>query len=139
MRDNHPIVSTSSFPAGRYGAPASPGRRRATRALAVVAAVVGVGWVVWAGLGQAGADVRYTDVGFRIVDDQRVDVTYDVGKDPGRTAVCTLRALDRGKGTVGLAEVTIGPTAERVTRNVSTVQTSALAVTGIVRDCRLRP
>ncbi len=124
--------------AGRYGQPASPARRRIWWVVGVLAAVAALGWVIWAGLGQAGADVRFSDVGFTIVDDQRVDVTYDVGKDPGRTAVCTLQALDRSKGTVGLAQVGIGPTKQRVTRNVATVRTSALAVTGIVRDCELR-
>ncbi len=124
---------------GRYGPATAPGRRRTLRVVGAVAALVALAWVVWAGLGQARVDVRSDDVGFVIVSDQRVDVTYDVGKDPGRTAVCTLQALDRGKGTVGLATVTIGPARERVTRSTSTVRTSAPAVTGIVRDCALRP
>ncbi len=125
--------------ADRYGARVSPRRRRTRLAVGAVAALAALGWVVWAGLGQAGADVRSTAVGFRIVSDQRVDVTYDIGKDPGRTAVCTLQALDRGKGTVGVAEVETGPTRARVTRTTATIRTSALAVTGIVRECVLRP
>ena len=125
--------------ADRYGAAASPRRRRTRLAAGAVAALLALGWVVWAGLGQADADVRASDVGFRIVSDQRVDVTYDVGKDPGRTAVCTLQALDRGKGTVGVAQVETGPTRERVTRVTAPVRTSALAVTGVVRECVLRP
>ena len=125
--------------ADRYGTPVSPRRRRTRLAVGAVAALLALGWVVWAGLGQAGADVRASDVGFRVVSDQQVDVTYDVGKDPGRTAVCTLQALDRGKGTVGLAKVETGPTRERVTRTTATIRTSALAVTGIVRECVLRP
>ena len=123
---------------GRYGTPASPRRRRTWLALAAVAAFGALAWVVWAGIGQARADVRWSDVGFRVVDNQSVQVTYDVGKDPRSTAVCTLQALDRGKGTVGLAQVTLGPRERKVTRNVATVRTSELAVTGIVRDCEMR-
>ena len=123
---------------GRYGTPASPRRRRVFTALAAVAAFGALTWVVWAGIGQSRADVRWSDVGFRVLDDQSVQVTYDVGKDPRSTAVCTLQALDRGKGTVGLSRVTVGPREQKVTRNVATVRTSALAVTGIVRDCALR-
>jgi Domain of unknown function (DUF4307) len=93
---------------------------------------------VWAGLGQASADVRWTDLGFRIVDDSRVTVTYDVGKDPAATAVCSLQALDRTKSTVGIARVTIGPASQRVTRRTDEVRTSALAVTGVVQECSLR-
>ena len=122
----------------RYGTPASPRRRRAWLALAAVAPIGALAWVVWAGVGQARADVRWSDVGFRVVDNQSVDVTYDVGKDPSSTAICTLQAFDRDKGTVGLAQVTLGPRERKVTRNVATVRTSALAVTGVVRDCELR-
>ena len=125
--------------ADRYGAPPSRRRRRTQLAAGAVAALLALAWVVWAGLGQARSDVRASDVGFRVVSDQRVDVTYDVGKDPDRTAVCTLQALDRGKGTVGLAQVETGPTRARVTRTTAIVRTSALAVTGIVRECVLRP
>jgi hypothetical protein len=104
-----------------------------------VLATAGLAWVVWAGLGQAEADVRWTDLGYQVIDNSRVSVTYDVGKDPGATAVCSLRALDRQKSAVGIAQVTIGPTQRRVTRRTDQIRTSALAVTGVVRDCRLRP
>jgi hypothetical protein len=131
--------SGGRLPAGRYGHPPSRGRRRALLALAAVALAGALGWVIWAGLGQASADVRWSDVGFVIVGDTAVQVTYDVGKDPGDTAVCSLRALDRHKTAVGIAEVTIGPSEQRVTRRTDTVRTSAQAVTGIVRECSVRP
>jgi hypothetical protein len=91
--------------------------------------------VVWAGLGQARADVRWTDLGYQVIDNSRVTVTYDVGKDPRATAVCSLRALDRFKSAVGIARVTIGPAPQRVTRRTDEIRTSALAVTGIVQEC----
>jgi hypothetical protein len=130
-------VPSRTPPPDRYGTP-SQGRRRAVVAVSALLAAAGLAWVVWAGLGQADADVRWTDLGFRIVDDSRVTVTYNVGKDPAATAVCELRALDRTKSTVGIARVTIGPAPERVTRRTDEVRTSALAVTGIVQDCALR-
>jgi hypothetical protein len=125
-------------PPGRYGSPASPARRRLLLVVAGLAVLAGLAWVVWAGLGQARADVRWSDVGFVIHADTSVDVTYDVGKDPAATAVCALRALDRHKTAVGIAEVTVGPSSERVTRRTDTVRTSAQAVTGVVRECTLR-
>ena len=134
MSTPHPVVPLAE----RYGTPASPRRRRVLLAVATIAVVGALAWVVWAGLGQARADVRSSDVGFRILDNQSVEVTYDVGKDPNSTAICTLQAFDRGKGTVGLAQVTVGPREQKVTRNVATVRTSALALTAVVRDCVLR-
>ncbi len=133
------MSTTGSDLADRYGTAPGRRRRRAGYAAGALGLAAALGWVVWAGLGQARADVRWNDVGFAIHGDSSVEVTYDVGKDPAKTAVCTLQALDASKGTVGLAQVTIGPRPQQVTRNVGTVRTSALAVTGIVRDCRLQP
>lgn len=123
-------------PAGRYGREPSPGRRRAVLGVGAVLVAAALAWVVWAGLGQAQVDARVTAVGFRVVDDGRVDVTYDVGKDPSSTVVCSLRALDQYKTAVGIAEVRVGPASERVTRRTDSVRTSALAVTGIAEGCR---
>ena len=131
-------ASTDTPLSERYGTPPSPRRRRTWLALGALAAFGALAWVVWAGIASARADVRWSDVGFRVVDNASVQVTYDVGKAPSSTVVCTLTALDRGKGTVGLARVTLGPREQKVTRNVATVRTSALAVTGIVRDCEVR-
>ena len=131
--------ASPDLPAGRYGRPMPRSRRLALIGLGVVLAVAALAWLGWAALDNARADVRWSDVGFVIVGDTSVEVTYDVGKDPGATAVCSLRALDRHKTAVGVAEVTIGPTERRVTRRTDTVRTSAQAVTGTVRECVVRP
>jgi hypothetical protein len=123
-----------ALPAGRYGPPPRTGRRPLVVVALVVTAAVVLGWILWVVI-ESRSPVHWTDVGFVIVSDQRVDVTYDVHKDAGATVTCTLRALDEGKGTVGTADVVIGPTRTDVTRRTDTVRTSALAVTGIVRTC----
>ncbi|WP_426565896.1 DUF4307 domain-containing protein [Angustibacter sp. McL0619] len=123
------------LPPGRYGRVPSPARRRFALVAGGVAVLAALAWVVWAGLGQAGADVRWSDVGFVIHGDTAVDVTYDVGKDPSATAVCTVRALDRNKTAVGIAQVTVGPSSAKVTRRTDQVRTSAQAVTGLVDHC----
>ncbi len=124
-------------PVGRYGRPPSPTRRGAALAAGALAALIALAWVVWAGIGQASADVRWSDVGFVIQGDTSVVVTYDVGKDPARSAVCSLRALARDNTAVGIAEVRVGPSSARVTRRTDVIRTSAKAVTGVVRECRL--
>jgi hypothetical protein len=102
-------------------------------ALVVTAGIV-LAWILWVVI-DSRSPVQWTDVGFHIVSDQRIDVVYDVHKDPGATVTCTLRALDVSKATVGTADVVIGPTTSDTTRRTDTVRTSALAVTGIVRTC----
>lgn len=123
----------------RYGRTRSPRRRRLSLIAGVLAAALALAWLVWAGLGGNGASVTSTDVGFRIVGDSAVDFTFDVAKDPARTASCTLQALDRTNGTVGLVTVTVGPSREQVTRTTRTIRTSAAAVNAVVRSCTLRP
>jgi hypothetical protein len=121
-------------PAGRYGPPPRTGRRPLVVVALVITAAVVLAWILWVVI-ESRSPVHWTDVGFRIVSDQQVDVTYDVHKDPAASATCTLRALDQAKGTVGTADVVIGPTTSDVTRRTDTVRTSALAVTGFVRTC----
>lgn len=123
-----------ALPAGRYGPPPRAGRRPKIIVALVVTAVVVLGWILWVVI-ESRSPVHWTNVGFVIVSDQQVDVTYDVHKDAGATVTCTLRALDQMKGTVGTADVVIGPTRSDVTRRTDPVRTSALAVTGIVRTC----
>jgi hypothetical protein len=123
-----------ALPAGRYGPPPRSGRRP-TVVVALVAVTVEVlAWILWVVI-ESRSPVQWTDVGFRILSNQRVDVTYDVHKDKDATVTCTLRALDQGKSTVGTTDVEIGPSTSDTIRRTDTVRTSALAVTGIVRSC----
>jgi hypothetical protein len=100
----------------------------------VVTAVVALTWILWVVISSR-SPVTWTDVGFQIKGDQQVDVTYDVHKDKDATAVCTLRAMDQGKGTVGSTNVVVGPSSSDAVRRTDTVRTSALAVTGFVHEC----
>lgn len=124
-------------PLGRYGRPSAAASRRAVFTVGALATLLTLAWVVWAGIGQTRADVTWSDVGFAIQGDTSVAVTYDVGKDPSRSAVCSLRAMARDFTAVGIAEVRVGPSSERVTRRTDVIRTSAQAVTGVVRECRL--
>jgi hypothetical protein len=102
----------------------------------VVVAVVVLAWILWVVV-ESRSPVQWTDVGFDIVSNQQVDVTYDVHKPKDATVTCTLRALDRSKGLVGTADVVVGPSSSDATRRTDTVRTSALAVTGFVHTCAL--
>jgi hypothetical protein len=96
--------------------------------------VVVLGWILWVVV-ESRSPVHWTTVGFRVVDDQQVQITYDVHKHPDDTVTCTLRALDQAKGTVGTTDVEVGPSSADVIRRTDTVRTSALAVSGFVRGC----
>ncbi len=126
-----------ALPAGRYGPPPRTGRRPLVVVALVATAVLVLAWIIWVVVSSR-SPVTWTDVGFRIVGDQRVDVTYDVHKGKDATVVCTLRALDQAKGTVGSTDVVVGPSNADAVRRTDTVRTSALAVTGFVHSCAVR-
>ena len=123
----------------RYGRVPAPRRRRLQRLAGTVTVGAALAWVVWAGLGQAGADVRHNDVGYTVVSASQIDVAFDVNKDPERTALCTVQAFDRSKATIGLVEVSVGPAEQRVVREVASVRTAAQPASAAVQGCTLVP
>jgi len=124
-------------PAGRYGPEPTARSVRRGRIGIVVAAVVGLGLVVWIGLGMASRPVSTKDVGFRVDGARSVDVTFEVTKPRESTVTCTVSALSESYAEVGVRTVEVGP-ADSATRRVTvTVQTTELAVTGIVESCEL--
>ena len=124
-------------PAGRYGPEPTARSARRGRIGIVVAAVVGIAVVVWIGLAMAGQPVSYKDVGYHVDGSRSVDVTFEVTKPKESTVSCTVTALSESYAEVGVRTVEVGP-ADSATRRVTVpVQTTELAVTGIVESCEL--
>ena len=130
-----PAPSHLTRPPDRYGDAPSPGRRRLALAATAVLAAVFLAWVLWAGTNAAKREVRWSDVGYDIVDDTTVEVTFTVIKKPAATAVCTLEALNGRHAQVGLATVEVGPADQRAVVRTATVRTAERAVTGVVDRC----
>ncbi len=128
-------MSSVQPPVGRYGPAASPTRRRAARIGLVVLAAVGLGIVIWIGLGAAGTAVRWNEVGYRIDGSTAVEITFDVIQDPGEVAVCRVQALSNSHAEVGVQQITVGPSTEQTTRVTATVPTAEEAVTAVVHGC----
>jgi hypothetical protein len=122
-------------PADRYGRPPTPARRRAARIGLVALALVGLGVVVWLGLGAAGTPVRWDEVGYRVDGATAVELTFDVTKDEDATAVCRVQALSARHAEVGVQTVTVGPASTRTQRVTTTIPTAEEAVTAVVRGC----
>lgn len=88
----------------RYGNPRLPLALAVALALVVVSFV---GWVVWAGLGQADRDLRWSTTRFSDASATSVTVEFDVFKPVGTDVVCVVRALDAKGVEVGRAEVPV--------------------------------
>ncbi|MFB9954659.1 DUF4307 domain-containing protein [Cellulomonas denverensis] len=128
-------MTTASPPACRYGPPQSPQRRRAARIGIAILAAIGLGIVIWIGLGAAGTAVRWNDVGYRVDGSTAVEITFDVIQDPGEVAVCRVQALSASHAEVGVQQITVGPSQERTTRVTATIPTAEAAVTAAVHGC----
>ena len=127
--------SVARPPAGRYGPTRAAGRRPAWVVPAGVAALLAAVVLVWLGTSDLRDPVQWQDVGFSIAGPERIDVTFEVTKDPGATVRCAVKALSRSFTEVGVGSVELGPSADRVQRVTVTVATAELAVTGTVDTC----
>jgi hypothetical protein len=120
----------------RYGRTVPPARRRALIAGLAVLIVAALAWFAWAAY-SGRQSATGTDVGFVVVDDGTVQITFDVTKPKDSTASCTIEALDPGFSVVGTVAVRVGPADHDVVRRTATVRTTNRATAGRVVSCSL--
>ena len=135
---NHPApspgTSPAAPPAGRYG------EIRTNRPLVAVLVVVGaalLGWLVWAALAAATPDTRSSLVSFRVLDDRRVEVRFEVIAEHESPVTCTVQAQDATGEAVGVTAVSVP--AGRADRREATavLATRSRAVNATIAGCRL--
>lgn len=123
----------------RYGRTPSRLRQRRIFAL-VVAALFGVAfaaWLVWAGLQSNSASIEFRDVGYEIVDDSLVTVTWQVTVEPNTPVRCAVEALNQSFSVVGFTTVDVEPSTKRTRTFTEEVRTTELAVSGLIYRCWL--
>ncbi|MCU1638029.1 MAG: hypothetical protein JWL94_676 [Microbacteriaceae bacterium] len=104
-------------------------------AAAAAFVVVFTAWVVWGGLDGTTASVDAVDTGHKVLDEHGVNVAWRVSLPPGDEARCALQAQNEAHGIVGWKIVEI-PASERRTRAFTErVNTTELAVTGLIYRC----
>jgi len=111
-------------------------RRRLMVSL-VVFVVLGVGFAAWAAAGRGRGDVAWTDLGLSQVSDTSVTVSFQLALPPGRTATCTVRAVNEGLVEVGRRDVVLGPSGNGQLRTTVTLRTTQRATGGGVKACVL--
>lgn len=104
-------------------------------AFGTVAVLAMTALAVWFGIAGSVGKVHWTNTGFELHGDTSVDVRFDVTRDPGRTVVCELQALDESHARVGTTEVTVGPSESSPSRHIESVRTTSAATTGYVDSC----
>lgn len=116
----------------RYG---RTGRRRLPWIVAGAVALLLVGAFSWMTVAQSMGSVDADDLGFELVDEHSVNVSFQVTGVQGKDVVCAVEALDEEFGVVGwkIVEIPAGESHSQA-RSV-TVPTVAEATTGLVNTC----
>ena len=118
----------------RYGVKQS----RSWVAVALITAVLGVGWITWAGLHHSNPEIRTQLITFVVDNDREVSVRYSVDRDSAEAvSICTVIARDFYKDIVGQIDVEI-PSGKEKVELVSIVPTRSLAVNADVSTCRAK-
>ena len=134
-----PPQTTAERLAERYGrTPRGPWWRRPLHlSAAVVVSAAALAYLVWVAVAGTAGSAEPTVIGYRVLDDTRIELRYTVALEPGSTARCVLQALDSSHGEVGVLEDTVGPAAERHVERTPVVRTTGRAVTAVVRSCEV--
>jgi hypothetical protein len=107
-------------------------------AIALITAIVGVGWITWAGLYHSNPEIRVQLISFTVDSDRAVSVRYSVERNSAEaTSICTVIARDFYKDIVGQIDVEI-PAGQEKVELVSVVPTRNLAVNADVSTCRVK-
>ncbi len=103
--------------------------------IGAIGIALSIALVAWYVLHGSGNRITATTVGYKVVDDSSVRITFDVNRPARLPVTCTLSALDGHFTVVGRADVVIPPGNERTINRVETIKTTTRAVTGVVQDC----
>jgi hypothetical protein len=125
-------------PAARYGRPRlSPGNRRwIAIGLTVLVLAAGVALALIASQRLGAGEVKGELGGYRLVDDETVEVTISVSRaDPSRPVACIVRARSIDGSETGRREVLVPPSTQTTVQVTTVVKASRPPVVGDVYGC----
>lgn len=110
-------------------------RRRTPWIIGGAVALLVVGAFSWMTVAQSMGSVDADDLGFELVDEHSVNVSFQVTGVQGKDVVCALEALDEEFGVVGWKVVEIEAGDSHSQARSVTIPTVAAATTGLVNTC----
>lgn len=133
------MTDTTERLAKRYGRTSS--NRRFQRGIGIVTAagfaVVLGAWLWWGGVLETPAQLGTRDIGYELVSDQEVIVSFEVTTQPGTEVSCAIQALNGSFGIVGWKVMELEPSTQWTRTFSEPLRTSEPAVTGLLYECWL--
>jgi hypothetical protein len=75
---------------------------------AIVFALLGGGWLIWAALHHSDPPIRSELISFEVTAEQEISIRYRIDRtDPNQVVICTLSARDSNKNVIGQIDETI--------------------------------
>ncbi|GAB3267968.1 DUF4307 domain-containing protein [Microbacterium sp. MEC084] len=119
----------------RYGRTADPARRRMLWGTVIAVAAAGIGWLGWTAVSTSLDAVSVDGLGYEVLDEHSVRVSFQLTAPPGRDVACAVQALDQEFGVVGWKIVRYEGDGGHAMSRTETVPTVAEATTGLVETC----
>jgi len=103
---------------------------------AIVCALLGISWLIWAGLHHANPPFRTTLISFSITNEKEISIRYSLERRSATTPfTCTLVARDIDKNVVGQIDEVI-PVGKSKIERITLIPTRGPAVNADVVRCR---
>ena len=111
--------------------------RKGWIAPAVLLAVIGLTWTLWAALNHAQPELRSTLYSFAVTGDREITMKYAIDRrDPDAVVICTLITLDIDKNIVGQIDDQIVGGESKVERNIA-IPARIAPVSARIAGCRI--
>ena len=81
---------------------------------------------------------QFKDIGYRVKSEWQIEVDFELTKPKDATAICSFEALNNSFLAVGYREVEFEPSDFETNGHTVSLNTTELAVTGLVKECWLR-
>ena len=94
-------------------------------------------WVLWTGLDGASTQIEARDIGYTIIDEHSVSVTFEVALPVNRTASCAVQALNASYSVVGWKIIDLPPSTLYNRSFTELLRTTDLSNTGLIYQCWL--
>ena len=94
-------------------------------------------WAISLTLDQSN-QVTSKDISYEILSNTSAKVVFEVSRNPGDTAVCSIQVLSESYAVVGYKEIEIAPSEKRSTVISAELLTTEKGVSGLVDSCRVK-